>query len=234
MHLIFTSVTHTNRAMLSLFFNIGNRLREVQWFLKVLYRLDLNSDMTPKPKLFPYCKLRTSDLWYKKNCVSRAMALTKFSVLGQIQPNSLHWACHPGLYIFIFPCTSTLPLALGAYSLMTLSHWHNVNQRTKDFWVPTGIGFWALFSALRIGSFLAAAPATEALGSYLLVKLMFITCNSAQILWYCPWPWRWYHRQKNAECNLGELRGLQSGRGLGTKERTKERKIGLGFSEMWF
>lgn len=93
---------------------------------------------------------------------------------------------------------------------------------TKNVWVPTGIRFWACLSALKFGSFLAAAAAAaEALGFCLLVKLIFITCEGAQILWYWPWPWRWYNRQKNAQWNLKGLRGPQRGRGLKVLRKEK-------------
>lgn len=78
--------------------------------------------------------------------------------------------------------------ASGAYELTTLSYRQNADRGNKNSWVPAGVGFGALsVSALRFDSFLAVVAA-EALEVCLLVKLIFITCNGAQILWYWPWP----------------------------------------------
>ena len=137
----------------------------------------------------------------------------KFSNGGNASINQPMLELSLGLHILISPSTTILLFVLLGPGAQPLSVTGRM-QRFQNFWVSTVLDYGPFsVSALKFGSFLAPAAA-KALRICLLVKLIFITCDGAQILWYWPWPCRWYNRQKNAEWNLKGLRGLQSRKSL--------------------
>ena len=125
----------------------------------------------------------------------------------------------PGLCIFTFPFhLNSAICASGAYDLTTLSYRQNQTEATRTFGSLLVLDSGPFSVRVpRFGSF----PAAEALGTCLLVKLIFITCNGAQIPWYWPWPWGWYIIGRKMQWDLEELRGLQKGRGLKVPRKGK-------------
>ena len=111
----------------------------------------------------------------------------KFSNGGNASINQPMLELSLGLHILISPSTTILLFVLLGPGAQPLSVTGRM-QRFQNFWVSTVLDYGPFsVSALKFGSFLAPAAA-KALRICLLVKLIFITCDGAQILWYWPWP----------------------------------------------